>query len=75
MTTVHTDHETIMRSRRRLSKIATNARTFRKSFRDKAVKKLSISQFINMYNHFMNEVDIADQMRSYYSTQRRHFKN
>ena len=75
ITTMHSGHETVMRPRRRPPKTATNARTSRKPFGDKAVKELSIPQFINMYNDFMNGVDVADQMRSYYSTQRRHPKN
>ena len=27
-----------------------------------------------MYNHFMNEIDLADQLRSYYNTQQCHLK-
>lgn len=37
--------------------------------------ELSIPQFIDMYNHYMNGVDNADQLRSYYRTQRTHNKN
>ena len=32
-------------------------------------------QFIDKYNHFMNGVDVADQLRSYYTTQRIHTKS
>jgi Transposase IS4 len=39
------------------------------------MKKLSIPQFINMYNYFMGGVDEADQLRSYYNTQRTHLKS
>lgn len=35
---------------------------------------LEILVFINMYNHFMNGVDVANQLRSYYNTQRTHFE-
>lgn len=75
MTTVHTGHETIKRNRRRSPKTATNARTSRAIFGEEAVKELSIPEFIDLYNHFMNGVDIADQIRSYYSTQRVHLEN
>ena len=33
------------------------------------LKELRIPQFIDAYNHFINGVDIADQLRSYYTTQ------
>jgi len=39
------------------------------------MKELSIPQFIDMYNHFMGGVDQADQLRSYYNTQRTHLKS
>lgn len=75
MTTVHTGRETVRRKRHRPTKTATNARTSRVLFGEEAVKELSISEFFDMYNHFMNGVDVADQMRSYYNTQRVHLKN
>ena len=61
MSTVSDARETISRLRRRPAKTATNAYTSR--------------AFIDMYNHHMNGVDNADQLRYYYSTQRVHFKN
>lgn len=75
MTTVHTGHETVKRKRRRAAKTATNARTSRAVFGEEAFKELSVPEFIDMYNHFMNGVDITDQLRSYYTTQRIHIKN
>ena len=42
----------------------------RKVFGDEARKELPIPVFIDDYNHYMGGVDIADQLRSYYSTQR-----
>ena len=74
MTTIHTGKETSNRQRRRPSKTATNARTSRAIFGDLAVKELSIPAFIDMYNHFMNGVDLADQLRSYHNAQRAHLK-
>ena len=39
------------------------------------MKELSIPQFIDMYNHLMGGVDEADQLRSYFNTQRTHLKS
>ncbi len=64
----------IVRQRRRPAKTATNARTSRMVFSDTVVKDLPIPDYIDMYNYFINGVDLADQMRSYYNTQKIHFK-
>jgi hypothetical protein len=42
----------------------------RKVFGNEPRKDLAIPTFIDDYNHFMGGVDIADQLRAYYSTQR-----
>jgi hypothetical protein len=70
--TVHSvgDEHTIIRSRRRPQSTSTNGSTVRKIFGDQARKDLPIPVFIDDYNHYMGGVDIADQLRSYYSTQR-----
>ena len=70
MTTLHTGHEQVYAGRRRPAKTSTNAKTSRAAFKDDAVKAMAIPEFIDMYNHYMNGVDQADQLRSYYSTQR-----
>ena len=44
-------------------------------FGDAVVKDLPIPDYIDMYNHFMNGVDVADQLRSYYNTQKTHWKS
>lgn len=75
MTTVSNGRKTVKRLRRRPAKTATNARTSKAMFGDQARKELPIPEFINMYNHYMNEVDNADQLRCYYNTQRVHFKS
>jgi hypothetical protein len=49
---------------------ATALITVHKVFGDQARKELPIPVFIDDYNHYMGGVDIADQLRSYYSTQR-----
>ena len=48
------------RLRRRLIKIAINARTSRALFREDHVKQLDIPEFIDLYNYFINNVDVAD---------------
>ena len=68
MSTVSDPRDTISRLRRRPAKTATNARTSRAIFGEESVKVLDIPAFIDMYNHYMNGVDNADQLRCYYST-------
>ena len=72
MSTVSNGTARIVRQRRRPTKTATNARTSRMVFSDAVVKDLPIPNYIDIYNHFMNGVDIADQLRSYYNTQKSH---
>ena len=74
MSTVSTGTKTVKRMRRRPAKTSTNAKTSRAVFGDMAVKELAIPDFIDLYNHFMNGVDVADQLRCYYNTQRVHKK-
>jgi len=74
MTTVSNGVEKILRLRRRPPKTATNAKTSRIIFGDLPVLALLIPRFIDDYNHFMGGVDQADQLRSYYGTQRTHRK-
>jgi len=68
MTTVLNRKEIIIRERRRPVKIAINARTSRVAFGDLVVKALTIPEFIDIYNHFINGVDKANQLRLYYTT-------
>ena len=75
MSTVSTGIESVLRNRRRPAKSATNSRTSREVFGDSPTKKLLIPRFIDDYNHFMGGVDTADQLKSYYNTQRKHHKN
>ena len=76
MATVSNGRKKVKRLRRRPAKTATNARTSaRAMFGEEARKELPIPEFIDMYNHYMNGVDNADQLRCYYSTQRVHFKS
>lgn len=67
--------EFIKKIRKRPPPTATNARTTHAIFGDQVLKELEIPEFIDLYNHFMNGVDQADQLRVYYNTQRVHLKS
>ena len=54
ITTVATGKESVLRERRRPAVTATNARTSRAIFGEEVRKDLWIPQFINAYNHFIN---------------------
>ena len=75
MSTVLHGSKQEIRQRRRPTQTSTNARTSRMPFGDAVVKDLAIPDYIDMYNHFMNGVDVADQLRSYYNTQKSHWKS
>ena len=75
MSTILDGRETVRRLRRRPAKIAMNVHSSRAVFGELATKELETPAFINMYNHYMKGVDNADQLRSYYSTQRVHYKS
>lgn len=48
------------RLRRRPLKIIINTRTFKVTFENQVRKKLSILEFINIYNYYINEIDNVD---------------
>nr|AHE80947.1 putative transposase [Tuber indicum] len=61
----------IKKLRRRPRETSTNAAAARKPFSAGEHRKLlAIPKIDNDYNQFMGSVDIADQLRSYFSTQR-----
>jgi len=73
LTTVHTvdrAEDEVTRWRRRPAKTSTNAATARKVFGDLARVELDIPVFIDDYNGNMNGVDLANQHREAYDTQR-----
>jgi hypothetical protein len=74
MSTVHNGKETVITARRRPAATSSGARQIQKIFGNDVVKKLPILDFIDKYNHYMGGVDIADQLRSYFTTQRVHCK-
>src|SRR5271155_196791 len=71
MTTVTDARTTISRVRKRPN---GGDKWIKAEFGDQAFKSLNIPEFIDMYNHFMNGVDRADQIRTYYCTNRRNYR-
>jgi hypothetical protein len=71
MTTVIDARTTISRVRKRPN---GGDKWIKAEFGDQAFKSLNIPEFIDMYNHFMNGVDRADQIRTYYRTNRRNYR-
>ena len=54
----------VERLRRQPAKTSTSAKTAREPFKGQSTMKLEIPHIIDQYNHNMNGVDIADQLRS-----------
>jgi len=73
-TTVGNLGETVTRNRRRPGASRTGAAQTRKVFGNNVRLPLDIPSLINNYNHFMGGVDQFDQLRSYYSILRPHYK-
>ena len=68
ITTIYIGKEYVKRLRRRLGKTAINTRTSREIFKEASTKKPSIPLFIDIDNHYINSVDIANQLRALYTT-------
>jgi len=75
MTSYHDITKKVERLRRRPKKTSTNAAVVRNIFNNESRKILPIPEFIDDYNYHMGSVNIADQLRSYYSTQQRCRRN
>ena len=71
MTTIVEARTTVSRVRKRPN---TKDKWIREEFGDQPFKRLEIPDFIDMYNHLMNSVDRADQIRTYYRTNRRNYR-
>ncbi|KAF2804911.1 uncharacterized protein BDZ99DRAFT_467143, partial [Mytilinidion resinicola] len=74
LSTIHNSQNYIAKLRKQPSTISTGYRQTAKVFGDKARKELDIPDFIEEYNLFMCGVDVADQLRSYYNTERTYRK-
>ena len=75
MTSYHDITKKMERLRCRSKKTSTNAMVVRDIFQDQSRKVLPIPEFIDDYNYHMGSVDIADLLRSYYTTQQRCHRN
>ena len=64
----------VVTQQRRPAKTASGAAQTHKIFSNDICKELPIPDFIDKYNCYMCGVDIADQLQSYYNTQRAHRK-
>ena len=64
MTTGHFPIEEITRYRKRPKKTSTNSIIAREVFNGQHRKELEIPLFIDCYNHYMNSVDVANQLRA-----------
>ncbi|KAF8926507.1 hypothetical protein BGZ58_011127, partial [Dissophora ornata] len=79
LSTVHAlslgdDEWSVIRNRRCPRETGTNAKSVRAVFKGQSRVLLPIPKIIDDYNCHMNGVDIADQLRSYYSTQLRTYR-
>jgi hypothetical protein len=71
MSTVYNRTGHVTTVQRRPKKTSTNAKTARVPFGDQPTKELEIPKVYHEYNHKMLEVDMADQLASLNSGQRR----
>jgi hypothetical protein len=72
--TAHSLHrskeDTITRNRKRLKPTSTNARITRPVFGDLYRKQLAIPRIIDDYNHHINGIDLANQLRAWMTCSR-----
>lgn len=59
-----TTESMVIRNRKRPGSTSTSAKTARKPFGSQPRKDLPIPKFVDNYNHYMNQVDVADHLRS-----------
>ena len=57
---MHRPEDHVIRSRKRLKKTSTNAAIVRPAFEDLAIKDLLIPTLIDVYNYYINDVDLAN---------------
>jgi hypothetical protein len=61
----------ILKNRKRPKATLTNVKIAREPFRNKSIKLLPIPVFIDDYNHYINRIDKANQLKLSFTT---HFK-
>ncbi len=64
MTTGHIPTKEITRNRKRPKKTSINSTIAKEVFDGQYRKELEIPTFIDSYNHYMNSVDVANQLRA-----------
>lgn len=78
LSTVHTVHQNtdaVVKNRRRPAGQTPGAKKARRAFGTERRKELPIPRLINDYNHCMGGVDVADQLRATYASQRKALRN
>jgi hypothetical protein len=66
---IEEEESRINKERRWSQETSTNSNKIKSVFRNSICKVLSILKIINDYNYHMGGINIADQLRSYYSIQ------
>jgi transposase IS4-like protein len=78
LSTIHTIHEAsswVKRERRRPNTTSMNATTARAIFGDLPRLEIDILTWVDDYNHHMGSVDLANQLRAAYHTQKIAYRN
>ena len=77
MTTGYLPTEEITRYRKRPKKTSTNSIIAKEVFNKQYYKELEIPLFINSYNHYINSVNVANQLQAiatiYFSRNKKEF--
>ena len=68
ITTVYNLTDTVIRSHNRSSSTSTSVSVTRAIFENSVKKNLPILIAINVYNQYMSEVDIANQLQTAFTT-------
>ena len=68
MTTAYNLTDTVIQSRNRPSSTSTSVSITQSVFESSPRKDLPISVAIDVYNHYMSEIDIANQYQAVFTT-------